>query len=556
MVTEAGAKPLTTANQTEQFDLAIKALIKLIKTIGFYPPGHPALQGTLEEALAAFGPLLRPGGTLVCQVRRDHLLLEGVSKPMVTAAAQKLAAFFFARRVQRLLLHGSLSGNDLQGFARVLAMDAAELRRQGGMAAALGELRVTGMAVVEMEAPQLDGAGAEEGRRGGEEGEASAAGKERTAMESPAAPPGDSAQEEEPSGAALAEEGGLSGVANPSEQQDLLELLVEVEREKADERYRFLLSGLLPRLRSSLTAEHATLVIRALVLLATGATDMRAAAARRATSREALNELHSPELFDLLIDELRQRGSRAEQRKTIYRLLTFFGQDPVQRLMERLVAEEQAAERKYLTEAVIHQGKIAVPVLIPYLLDSRWYVVRNAVAVLGEIRDQHSARHLSPLLSHDDLRVRREAVRALTRIGGDQAVAILLQMAASADADLCRQALLSLGALRHRAAIPSLLEMVRRPDPFLRRKEITREAVWALGEIGDPVAVPELITVMQKRQFWNRRDLAEIRAAAALALGEIGGETAARALTDAVQDRHEEVSRAAVQSLRRIKGGR
>jgi HEAT repeat protein len=147
-------------------------------------------------------------------------------------------------------------------------------------------------------------------------------------------------------------------------------------------------------------------------------------------------------------------------------------------------------------------------------------------------------------------------VRALTRIGGESAVAILLQMAVSADTDLCRQALLSLGALRHQAAIPTLLEMVRRSDPFLRRREITREAVWALGEIGDPLAVPDLITLMQKRQFWNGQALAEIRAAAALALGEIGADVAATALAEAVQDRHAAVSRAAVQALRRIKGGR
>lgn len=538
------------ARQAVHFDNAIKVLIKLIKTISFYPPGHPALQGTLDEALAAFNPLLVSGSALVCQVRRDHLLLEGTANKAATPAAQKLAAFFFSRRVQRLLLHADLSGHDLQGFARVLAMDAAELKRQGGMTAALRSLRVAGVTVEEMEAPQLGGA-VVEANRPGKEDKAPIEKAPEVEQSSTMMPEEEPLTEPSP-----VEEVEAAGGATSAAQQELLSLLVEVEREKNDERFRFLVGNLLPRLRDGLTAENTPLIVRALTVLAIGATDRRASPARSASCREALQELHSQVLFDLLIDELSSRSNSVEQRKTIGRLLTFFGEESAQRLMARLVTEEQAAARKFLTEAVIQQGKVAVPVLTPYLVDSRWFVVRNAVALLGEIRDQNSAQHLAPLLDHDDLRVRREAVRALTRIGGDQAVGILLQMATSTDVDLCRQALLSLGALRHGAAIPALLEIIRRPDPFLRKRELTREAVWALGEIGDPVAVPELIKLMQKRQFWNSQMLAEIRAAAALALGEIGAVTATEALTAAVQDRQEEVSRAAVQALRRIKGGR
>jgi HEAT repeat protein len=541
------------------FENSFKVLVKLIKTISFYPSGHPALQGALEEALNAFRALLATG-TAVCQVRRDHLLLEGTTCKAITPAAQKVATFFFTRRIHRLVFQQQLSGNDLLGFARVLTMDAAELKRQGGMAEALRELQVAGITVQEMEAPHLTSGNAEEGD--GQDG--SEAGLFEKGEEAPGATMAEAltptdlspGKGDVPVEGPAEEEGGFSGATNSQKEQDLQNLLAETEREKADERYRFLVHGLIPRLRDSLTTEHAPLVIRALMMLATGASDRRASPVRRGTSREALRELQGSALFDLLIDYLSRRDTRIEQRKAICRLMTFFGQEVVEKLMLRLVAEDETATRKYLSDAVVHQGSAAIPVLIPYLLDSRWYVVRNAVAMLGEIREHNSAQHLSPLLSHDDLRVRRETVRALTRIGGDQAVAILLEMLSSPDADLCRQALLSLGALRHGAAVPALLEMIRRPDPFLRRREITREAVWALGEIGDVVAVPDLVALMEKGQFWNGRSLAEVRAAAALALGEIGAVAATSALTLAVQDRHVEVSRAAVQALRRIKGGR
>ena len=45
-------------------------------------------------------------------------------------------------------------------------------------------------------------------------------------------------------------------------------------------------------------------------------------------------------------------------------------------------------------------------------------MVRNAVAILGELRDQEAAAGLKPLLKHKDVRVRRETIRSLTKIGG------------------------------------------------------------------------------------------------------------------------------------------
>ncbi|NIQ93499.1 MAG: HEAT repeat domain-containing protein, partial [Desulfuromonadales bacterium] len=41
----------------------------------------------------------------------------------------------------------------------------------------------------------------------------------------------------------------------------------------------------------------------------------------------------------------------------------------------------------------------------------RWYVVRNVVYILGEMRNAEVLPHLTKLLKHDDVRVRRETMR-------------------------------------------------------------------------------------------------------------------------------------------------
>ncbi len=183
-------------------------------------------------------------------------------------------------------------------------------------------------------------------------------------------------------------------------------------------------------------------------------------------------------------------------------------------------------------------------------------MVRNAVTILGEVREQSVASSLPPLLQHQDLRVRRETVRALTRIGGADAVGILLRTLDSDDQDLRRQALLSLGAMKNPAAVPALLNLLQRPDALDKNMEVSKEAIKALGEIGSAEAVPALTTILQKRKFWRRAQFDELRTVAALALGDIGSEEPVEALEKASEDRSETVARAAVQALKQIRKGK
>jgi HEAT repeat protein len=221
--------------------------------------------------------------------------------------------------------------------------------------------------------------------------------------------------------------------------------------------------------------------------------------------------------------------------------------------MERLAEESDAQARKLLSDALIHQGPAATPVLIEYLGDERWYVVRNAVAILGELRAQTAVAHFLPLLRHLDVRVRREAIRALTRIGGNDAVEILLQIVQKGDPDLRPHALLSLGAMKNPAAVPTLLQIVGQPDPWVKMSEIKKEAIRALGEIGSTEAIPALLAILKHRKLWRRALFNEQRAAAAISLGDIGHGSVAEALATATEDRSPTVARAALQALKQLR---
>jgi HEAT repeat protein len=159
------------------------------------------------------------------------------------------------------------------------------------------------------------------------------------------------------------------------------------------------------------------------------------------------------------------------------------------------------------------------------------------------------------VLRHKDVRVRRETIRALTKIGGQSAVGILLRAVEEADPDLRRQALLSLGAMKNPAAVPTLLRLLTQPDLLLKKVDVRKEAARALGEIGSPEATPALVDILRHRRFWGRSTYDELRTVAAQALGDLRDPAAIQALEKATGDRSNDVARAAVQALNQMTRG-
>jgi len=205
-----------------------------------------------------------------------------------------------------------------------------------------------------------------------------------------------------------------------------------------------------------------------------------------------------------------------------------------------------------LNEILTRTGTTALPIIYEYLNDDRWFVVRNAVAILGDIRSQDSLVQLTPLLQHDEIRVRRETIRALTKIGGNRAIKILLQTAESDDHELGRQAILSLGAIRAVDAVPTLLSLLKKSDRSQRAVDLKKDTIRALGEIRDSEAIPELTRIINKKSWLNRQRNDELRITAATALGDIAEESTRSVLEKATLDRTAAVARAAAQALKQL----
>lgn len=545
-VTEAKEAAKRVAAQLEP---ALKGLAKLLGAIKFYPPGHPTLKDVTTDAKNGFAPLFKDHESVVVGVRRTGFYYE--EEPVATANTmlQKMAAGLFTRRVQRLMILKDLSCRDLWETAHILLRDVDALQKEGGVQELLQREKVTTVWAnivdvkgifdrkeeIEAEKAQMYGTGS--------------AADEAFLASLGAAEGGDSA-------ASDAEPATPAAAAHQAEEELSLEALLKAIAGAATEQdFSELLPGLVPAIRANLNRQSAHLVLQAFALLVPYAEGGNASPVKQQAARQVMGQLTTNDVLTYYVNLLCAQVRFDERRMTWEKITRFFGAPLSSLLMARLIEEEDQSTRKILFESLATQGKVALPAILPSLQDSRWYVVRNAAYMIGEIRDPSTVEPLKPLLQHADLRVRREAIRALTRVGGSSVISILLRTLQGDDEELRRQAMLCLGAMKNPATVPMLMQFIQIPDWRLQKLAAKVDALQALGEIGSSEALPMLTAIAGKSRFFFRSRNDELRAAALAAIGDIGGNEAIQLLERMTKTSSPTVAKAAFLALKQARKG-
>lgn len=106
--------------------------------------------------------------------------------------------------------------------------------------------------------------------------------------------------------------------------------------------------------------------------------------------------------------------------RTAATLLRWAGSAAVAKIFQQLEEERAAADCLARIRLIGKIGPVALETARQYLKHERWYVVRNACKILGELKDPELLRHLAPALRHAEERVQHAAVRAMieTRAAG------------------------------------------------------------------------------------------------------------------------------------------
>ncbi|HET9724867.1 MAG TPA: HEAT repeat domain-containing protein [Actinomycetota bacterium] len=246
------------------------------------------------------------------------------------------------------------------------------------------------------------------------------------------------------------------------------------------------------------------------------ATAVREALPESAEARRELFEAYvrhglQPELVTDLVEAEADEGAAV-----VADLLAPFDDLGVEILLDLLADEEDRARRARLLGVARRTVHDRVSRVTARLSDPRWYVVRNAVILLGASGRPEVLPQIEAQVRHAAPAVRREVATALVGAGGVEAVPALGRLASGEDQEIRLQAVSALGTLVGPEATDALVEVVRSSDDRTLRlraiEELARrpDGAGRLRELASRASRPRLPWGLRRRA----RSLAKEGAAA------------------------------------------
>jgi hypothetical protein len=250
--------------------------------------------------------------------------------------------------------------------------------------------------------------------------------------------------------------------------------------------------------------------------------------------KKAFENVNHPEIISALIaDLLKIRSEDVGHLKTI---LIAIGSQEVALALSQIISHPARQVRQLALKILAELGKNSLKVFSDMLVDdvwferdqgrhelpdSKWYVIRNTIFVLGSLRDQEGIVSLRLRIVDPDIRVRREIISALERIGGDDAMDLLIIMAEDRDKEIRDAALGAISMVGTPEYTPMIIDLIRRNPVDAPR------SMAALGKIGGGDAAGFLGQLMENEEAFNQLAAGkvpreELRAALVRALGSLG----------------------------------
>lgn len=552
----------------EAIEAFLLDICKVYKSSFLYPSDHPSLLNMLVKPFKDILTVLDETGEVAIRYKRgEGFFWADMPVARKYAVMKELGEELFKRRIQTIFFIKGLKIMEIRSFIEVLNADFKKVQDSGGC-----EKFLTGKGVSHIwfnevdysrilerqkeeqkEASQIEVSEDKEGTGHGEgiydfmEGEESgAASAPQSSMGEPPSSgeegPGASREPEQQQVSAQREEEAL-----PEDIDELIKLWREAKSLPDFEKAGNLL---MERVFGAAMEKDIETVVKVANAFLGVAGEEREDGLKMFVSAGLDRMVSEKGPLDLLLDAACGKTPAAS---TAVDALKRFGGRVAGKVADRLALEEDAHARHIIDNILVGIGRDAISQLLERLNDNRWYMVRNMVRVLGEIRvDSGVEEALEPTLFHSDARVRKEAVRAISMIKGSKTLSLLRNALNDRDEGVTGLAVVSLGLLRDEGSIQALIDQFDK----MEGAEIKKEIIRALGRIGSKRSVSFLAkTLLEKKGWLGGKKAEELKIACAGALAEIGTPEAVRALESGVDLSKGAASKACEDGLRRIRHG-
>jgi HEAT repeat protein len=219
--------------------------------------------------------------------------------------------------------------------------------------------------------------------------------------------------------------------------------------------------------------------------------------------KEALNRAGDKERMKILTQILNQnpRLDLFSARK----YLSLLGRNTVPHLVDMLGELENFATRSMVCTVLENWGEKSIELLSKGVYDRRWYVVRNIVGVLGRIGSPLAIPYLKRTIGHEDLRVRKQTLEALSKIKGEEVNSILLSILEDPEEKLRVRAARFLSERPCQEVVDYISNLVTRKEFRDKSQEEKKVLLETLAHTGKDEAV-NIFKKMVLKKTWFKKE--------------------------------------------------
>jgi HEAT repeat protein len=489
----------------QRISRAVAELAKGLKSVTFYPSGHPALIQALSKIIANFEEIPLPDAGLEIEVTRNALLYMDTPLPVPNKAVADLNRELYLRRAAKVIFLPNLKANEMVTFLAILNRDLQEIQDEGGLERIMLREKVSRIWVNRVDYQGLT---------------------EMLKRE---------AESDESAETATADDDLSLGLENlPPEELTIDDLLGLIEKETDAAVYRDYLIALSRALFNERMERKIEYASRALMIFAGHIERPPLQNAEIANlARLGIKEMASDELVAHYVHLLRDKAGRA--RREVETVLVAFGDRAVKPLLKALAEEEDLLVRKSIVEIIVKIGRPAVPAILENLNDARWFMVRNMVTILGSLGLPDLAPHVATVLSHPDLRVKKEAIKALSKLPHPSAVLALGELCFFPEETVALSAIAAMSSKKESEAVLTLYRRAVQKRVFFPHYRLAHEAIDSLRAIGTDEAVTALDEILQTMVVWETKRFRAMKTHALRSISKVHGEKAEAALERATR---------------------
>ena len=323
---------------------------------------------------------------------------------------------------------------------------------------------------------------------------------------------------------------------NPARQSEILAIL------------RTLLPNLLSR-GAILPAAHVLAELRGMEER-TGLFD----AQRTQESEKIIDRLSSAQTMEELVRSLEDGTIRSTptELSALLRRLRPGALGPLLRASELTQIRELQPVLREAVHGIAEQNPQAVAALLG---DQDPIVLAGAARLAGRLKTAEAAPTLAALMAHPVADVRLAAVEAAVDLKASTAAGVLQPLLVDPERSVRIAAARGLGRLRYRPAAARFKDLVLGKE--IRSADISEKIAFfeSYGELAGKAALELMDKLLNGKGFLGRKEPAEIRACAALALGKIGTDKARQSLQAASSEDDAVVRSAVNRALRGEESG-